>query len=423
MWWTHPTWRVLYGFYYESRQCRVSDKPQLIYYKRYIDDIFAIVEAPSEYDALELMKEISFSGCKITWECSATVLSFLDVTVFRIPGDPKIHFKPYRKAMSHRERIPAISHHPLDVKRGTFLGEMSRIAALCSHYDYYIDACYELQGLYRARGYSDGLISKWLGEHKSDKWQKRHSSVRADEGDIPSFAVLKSEFNPVLNYFKAKELSDTIITSWRESMEAWSRALIPDAYNVKDFDEDKSILHSDCNLAMDLSEDVTTLHGATDPALPSTGRRIPDVTKLNSLMKAKWLVSRKRTTNLFDLSNKWKHDVLTRMNEDILNDLNVSKPRRLPPNTQFSDEPELVSGGWDEAVYPIDEIRNAPKRSMEPMSGSSKRPRIGSETIARVPSLWGHTGTSDVQVGPSAPRGLITRYVQKTDKKGKRKQN
>ena len=235
---------------------------------------------------------------------------------------------------------------------------------------------------------------------------------------------MKSEFNPVLNYFKAKELSDTIITSWRESMEAWSRARIPDAYNVKDFDTDKSILHSDCNLAEDLSEDVTTLHRATDPALPSTGRRIPDVTKLNSLMKAKWLVSRKRTTNLFDLSNKWKHDVLTRMNEDILNDLSVSKPRRLLPNTQASlSESELVSGGWDEAVYPIDEIQNATKRSMEPMSSSSKRPRIESKTIAWVPSLWGHTGTSDVQVGPSAPHGLIMHFVRKHDSKGKQKQN
>ena len=168
------------------------NQPCLIYYKRYIDNIFAIVTAESEQDALDFVnKMINFAGCRITWDASITTCPFLDILVFKDPRDPEhIHFTPYRKQHNHLERIPWISHHPLDVKRGTFLGEMSRIAALCSHHDYYIDACYELQGLYRARGYSDGLTSKWLGEHKSDKWQKRHSSVRADKGDIPSFAVM-----------------------------------------------------------------------------------------------------------------------------------------------------------------------------------------------------------------------------------------
>ena len=43
------------------------------------------------------------------------------------------------------------------------------------------------------------------------------------------------------------------------------------------------------------------------------GKKLPNVTMLNSLMCACWLVSHCRTHNLFDLTNAWKHIVLTSM--------------------------------------------------------------------------------------------------------------
>jgi hypothetical protein len=247
--------------------------------------------------------------------------------------------------------------------------------------------------------------------------------LQDDTGDMSSFAVLKSEFNLVLNYFKAKELGDTIITSWRDSMEAWSRGDCPEIY-LEDWENvGKHWYLSDLRLSEGLSEDVTTLKGATDPAGSTEQLRLPDVTKLNSLMRVRWLVSRKKTLNMFDLANRWKRDVLTSMNEDLLDDLSDSRPRLLPPNT--SDEYlELVSGDWEDAVYPIDEIRPAVKRkALEPMSGSSKRLRKVDNSLARATSTWGQQGVSDVQIGPSAPRGLITHYLSKRDSKGKRKAN
>src|SRR6202050_3927005 len=74
---------------------------------------------------------------------------------------------PYRKAQSHQERIPWISHHPLDVKRGTFIGEMSRLATISSLHSTYCDAIKSLAALYIARGYPSDLVYHWLSINKN----------------------------------------------------------------------------------------------------------------------------------------------------------------------------------------------------------------------------------------------------------------
>src|SRR6266566_613554 len=116
---------------------------------------------------------------------------------------------------------------------------------------------HSLQGLYRARGYPTGLTSQWLRDNLSNKWEKRYEShaLNVETEEKATFVVLKSEFNPVLNYFNAKELGDSL----------------PDS--------------------------VKTPKGLNEQS-PS----LPDITKLNSLMRARWLVSRRRTRNLFDLT-------------------------------------------------------------------------------------------------------------------------
>ena len=73
----------------------------------------------------------------------------------------KLQHKPFHKARSHQERIPWISHHPEDVKRGTFIGEMSRLDTLCSLQLDYKEALEGLAALYVTRGYQmdKGLIN------------------------------------------------------------------------------------------------------------------------------------------------------------------------------------------------------------------------------------------------------------------------
>ena len=415
----------LWGYYFEIAQGQTCGHDWLLYYKRYIDDIFCIVSAESEQEALRKAREtFSFVGCRITWDAFASACPFLDVLVFKDPRDPHaLHFKPYRKAQNHRERLPYISHHPHDVKRGTFLGEMSRLASLCSHREYYNDALYDLQGLYRARGYPAGLLSQWTKEHISDKWDNRYLSHKKDDGEHDTFVVLKSEFNPVLNYFQAKELGDTIVSSWRSSMETWTAGVKPLIYDQKRFDLGKEYLLSDVKLSEGLPDSVMTPRGG-DAEL-GRRKRLPDVTKLNSLMRARWLVSRKRTKNLFDLTNLWKRIVLTSMDQNLFDDLNAYRPVE---DIRYGSPEPVPDVGWEIEHHSTTEtsLGKRPALDSEVIAEESRsrtRPRLGfSEMTARTTSSWGRKGVSDVAVGSSAPKGLITHYLKKSDtSKSKRK--
>ena len=405
-----PSIANLYGAWFEVAQGQILEKPEIIYYRRYIDDVFCIIAAPSEQEALHFVQNtVSFVGCRITWEVSFTSCPFLDVWVFLDPREPsRVQYKPYRKAHNHRERIPWISHHPFDVKKGTFLGEMSRLAPLCSKLEYYRDAMYDLQGLYCARGYPPGLISDWLKDNMSSRWEKRYAipDAQSETGDKATFAVVKSEFNPVLNYFNAKELGDTIISTWRKSMEMWTSGNLPECY-TKDWSIGKTLLSEDMALCQNIPELVTSVKGGQHTEGVSNKVSLPDVTKLNSLMRAKWLVSRKRTRNLFDLTNLWKRKVLASMDQNLFDDLNVYSPT-------FDRE---------EVVFPDDIVSTSlgkrPVLADSEMPATKKIRTSESDTLARVPYAWGRSN-ADVVIGPSAPRGLITHFVRK-DIKGKGK--
>ena len=156
---------------------------------------------------------VQFDGCTIEWSASDHYAHFLDMTLYR---DDKrcLQWRPYRKPGNHMERIPWISHHPLDVKRGTFLGEMTRLAVLSSTRDTYGKALQDLVSLYVHRGYPFPLVNSWLKNNISKRWDSRFQTRNPESQ--PEVLVLKSEFNLAWNYFNAKELSNTIFGYWRE---------------------------------------------------------------------------------------------------------------------------------------------------------------------------------------------------------------
>ena len=407
------TWAVGYGAWFEIIQGQVLNQPRLIYYKRYIDDIFAIVTADSEQDALDFAKNlINFAGCRITWDASIATCPFLDVLVFKDPRDPEhIHFTPYRKQHNHLERIPWISHHPLDVKRGTYLGEMSRLAALCSKFEYYQDAMHSLQGLYKARGYPTALTSQWTRNNLSNKWENRYDSQSRHDNETEekaTFVVLKSEFNPVLNYFNAKELGDTIVSSWRRSMEMWADDKIPDAYK-DDWTLGQKWIKGELEQGRLFPETVVSSKGGKD-----TSPKLPDVTKLNSLMRARWLVSRRRTRNLFDLTNLWKRIVLSNVDNYLFDEVNRYHPIE-PVAAVIPQVSERVLGkrrAPDGEEPPAKKVRpraELQQSSARTHSGWAPKNTKGSRKNAKGVS----DGTSDVVIGPSAPRGFITHWLTK----------
>ena len=124
----------------------------------------------------------------------------------------KLQHKPFHKARSHQERIPWISHHPEDVKRGTFIGEMSRLATLCSLQSDYKEALEGLAALYVTRGYQMDKVSYWINKYKQERWSKRLSEETKETHEV---LILKTQFNTTWNYFSALQLSDHIFGYWR----------------------------------------------------------------------------------------------------------------------------------------------------------------------------------------------------------------
>jgi hypothetical protein len=60
----------------------------------------------------------------------------------------------------------------MDVKRGTFIREMSRLATLCSQFAHYKDAIDSLVGLYIKCGYLSDLVMKWMRDNFKTRWEK-----------------------------------------------------------------------------------------------------------------------------------------------------------------------------------------------------------------------------------------------------------
>ena len=108
----------------------------------------------------------------------------------------RLQHRPYMKARNAQERIPWISAHPYDVKRGTFYGEMSRLATLCSKQEHYIEALNGLVALYVQRGYPVGQVNMWRKAKAMERWNNR---LRVESRERPDVLVLKSHFNTAWN--------------------------------------------------------------------------------------------------------------------------------------------------------------------------------------------------------------------------------
>jgi len=328
-----PDLANLYGLYFELI-CGIQSQPDIVFYGRYIDDCLAIVKATSEADALTKVGTVQFDGCVIEWSASRSHQPFLDMLLYNdIYGD--LQYMPYRKARNHMERIPWASHHPLDVKRGTFIGEMSRMATLSSTHTAYKEALLFLGELYVQRGYPKELCEFWLRKYAQERWEQRLRESRPARAE--EVLVLKSEFNLAWNYFSAKELGNTIIGVWRNYINLAEQGHMGSVH--------APVLSSNWGDLGRVDPDLCTRIATTDGV-----QVMPDVTKLG-FERSRWLVSRKRTRNLFDFTTTWKQVVLRGMDraasERVVTQLRAALPPILEESTQSLATMDVDSDSGD----------------------------------------------------------------------------
>jgi hypothetical protein len=349
------------------------------FYGRYIDDGFMIVYAETAADALAYAQSlVRFKGLELTWEVSERSLNFLDMMIYVDPISMSLQWKPFRKARNNLERIPFASHHPIDIKRGTFLGEMSRMAILCSSSANYIEALRDLASIYVARGYPYPLVKKWLKENTAKRWQSRFSEKRVSRvSDLRAskLLVLKTTFDPVWEAFNVHELSDVIVNTWSLQISAmrrrwdtlWNSGVRPPLSgqtSVEGSMPDEGHLGSE-QLVLDGEESQTELAASEHAAVDQTARennddlwlpylrkfprsasfevaRCLDISKLG-FTDARWLVSRKKVRGLSDILNKLKRETLDEHSRLKL----LNEAWRLPLDTETADG-DLYEGGWSD---------------------------------------------------------------------------
>jgi hypothetical protein len=235
-----------------------------------------------------------------------------------VDGNRRLQHRPYRKAQSHQERIPWISHHPMDVKRGTFVGEMSRLATLSSLHSHYLDAVKGLATLYVSRGYPQDLVYRWLKDNITERWEKRLNEVRSEPSEL---LVLKSYYNTAWNYFNAKELGSTVLDTWRLWLEKAER----NEFSIR------------APLFSGSLGDITECRPRFQTEVRTSDglKLIPDIRKIG-ILNRRMIVSRKRTRNLFDMTSLWKKTVLAKM-DAALSDPLAEEPEQMDVDINSDD--------------------------------------------------------------------------------------
>jgi hypothetical protein len=210
-----PDMANMFGLWYETEWMdKLDNNSDVLFFGRYLDDIYSVVLADSPDEASSLLKSIVHYGdVKLLWEPPSDKANFLDLTT-EVRGD-RIYHEPFVKAMSHRERIPWSSAHPKDVKKGTFCSEISRLATLCSDYDVFAVQCNEAVNLYIGRGYPKGLVTRWLEDQKQKRWANRLAPQEAED-PARTFFTLKTQFNEAWKGFNVQELESRITAQWSD---------------------------------------------------------------------------------------------------------------------------------------------------------------------------------------------------------------
>jgi hypothetical protein len=350
-----PDLTNLFGYYFERRS-RVLDHPNIFYYGRYIDDCLAIVYAESNLEAINLLQSlIKFDNCVIEWSPASSSQPFLDMLLYK-NNKGELHYMPYRKAGNHQERIPWISAHPLDVKRGTFLGEMSRLAVLSSTMETYLEALKGLISLYIHRGYPAELVHKWYYSNIQVRWSKKLENRPEPTADT---LVLKTEYNLAWNYFNAHELGQTIIDYWG----TWLQ------------------MH-----------DAGT-HNIDYPAPPNT-KGVQEETwdlRETNIFNSRVILSRKRTRNFLDLTNLWKKSVLEKIERDVLgeiaNSVRVAVAR--PTNSLDYDINTAVTGPRSIQRSGAALLYDSDSDGDEPGTSRSRSPRTSDAWRSGATNQWG----------------------------------
>jgi hypothetical protein len=206
----------------------VKEYPEIIFYRRYIDDVF-IIWVPRHNPEMDLIQYNNFrqalnSFGKLRWEFStrSNTANFLDLTI-TLNSDGKISTKIFEKPENLYLYLPATSSHPFSNLKGLVHGMVYRTLRLTSNKK---DQHRELNNLFlrlKARGYAASMITDIITKsyNKINSLQSQNlPNAQADVKDMNTTCFFHLPYHP------KDPKSNLLQTLFREEMIAPKGAII-----------------------------------------------------------------------------------------------------------------------------------------------------------------------------------------------------
>jgi hypothetical protein len=197
-----------------------NNQKGLIFYVRYIDDIFLVFKG-AKADLQSLLNKLnsSFEPFKIGWNVSSpsTPIPFLDVEFFFEQGfgPVGVQSRVYRKKMNKHQYIPWSSAHPQSVKKAFIKAEMTRFMIISSQERLFEERVTEFMEALVRRGYPGEVLKSWFKQVKYEERQlalfkKKAAGLRG----LP--LMLPSSYDEVWEYIDLHSVFQTMIRKWAE---------------------------------------------------------------------------------------------------------------------------------------------------------------------------------------------------------------
>lgn len=130
---------------------------ELLFYKRFLDDIFLIIDITDILDLTDwLNSKLKHSYLNFTWESSTQSINFLDVTVSL--EDNIIHTEIFTKPMSKHLYLHSSSNHPSHLKNSLYYSQGLRIVKICSDFTTRVKHLISLYNKFKNRFYNEKVL-------------------------------------------------------------------------------------------------------------------------------------------------------------------------------------------------------------------------------------------------------------------------
>ena len=116
----------IYCAYRERTVILPKFRNNIVYYKRYVDDVFSLWRDTPDYTWEDLRATLPQGILKWTVERPSTTVDFLDVTININKKTGKIVTKSYQKPMNLHLYLPSASAHPPGSYKGLIIGTLRR---------------------------------------------------------------------------------------------------------------------------------------------------------------------------------------------------------------------------------------------------------------------------------------------------------